>query len=519
MKSLRARLTLTHTLVALIAVAIVAVLATALIRLSFDRQRAQLDVQQFQNTADLFAERLGAFYEQRGGWGGIEVFFRRQLIQSPQNSPIRRLHMQLFDAQGLLLFDTATPGMRRPAPRIPNGVESPIVVAGQAVGQVVVDAPSGVNPAERTFLFGVYLSVATGSVLAGIVALAVGLVITRRVTRPLRSLKDAARRLASGARHEPLAIPPEAELAELAVAFNTMAAQLEHQQQLRRQLVADIAHELRTPLSVLRVQIESLEDGIEQPTPATLSSLGEEVNLLTRLVDDLRLLSLADAGQLSLAITEIDAGSAIARAVTTATARARQQGVELRAERPAVPIAAAADAQRLTQILGNLIENALRYTPTGGIVTVRVYADHRPPTAEARRSKIEDRRALASDPRPSILDPRSATDRPSSKIEDRRVLTIASRPSILDPRSATDRPSSVVVFEVADTGPGIPPDELPQIFDRFYRTDKARARETGGSGLGLAIVQRLVEMQGGRIWASSALGHGATFHVALPAAS
>ncbi|MFL5804139.1 MAG: sensor histidine kinase, partial [Roseiflexaceae bacterium] len=479
MKSLRSRLTLTHTLVALIAVAIVAVLATALIRLSFDRQRAQLNVQQFQNAADLLAERLGVLYEQRGGWGGVENFFRRQMTQSPQNSPIRRLHMQLFDAQGRLLFDTATPGMRRPAPSIPNGVESPVVVAGQAVGRVVVEAPSGVNPAERMFLLGVYLSVATGSVLAVIVALAVGLVITRRVTRPLRSLKDAARRLASGARHEPLAIPPEAELAELAVAFNTMAAQLERQQQLRRQLVADIAHELRTPLSVLRVQIESLEDGIEQPTPATLASLGEEVNLLTRLVDDLRLLSLADAGQLSLAITDIDAGTAAERADTTATARARQQSVELRAERPAAPIAAAADAQRLAQILGNLIENALRYTPAGGQVTLRVYADHRPPTTDHR---------------------------PPLRSADNEL-------------SVVSRPSSVVVFEVSDTGPGIPPDELPQIFDRFYRTDKARARETGGSGLGLTIVQRLVEMQGGRIWASSALGHGATFHVALPAAA
>jgi signal transduction histidine kinase len=478
MKTLRSRLTFTHTLVALIAVAIVAALATALIRLSFDRQRAQLNVQQFQNAADLVAERLGALYEQRSSWAGVEIFFRRQLLQSPPSSPIRRLHTQLFDAQGRLLFDTATPGMRRPAPRIPNGVESPVVVAGQTVGLVLVEAPSGVNPAERTFLFGVYLSVATGSVLAGIVALAVGLVITRRVTRPLRSLKDAAGRLASGARHEPLAIPPEAELAELAVAFNTMAAELERQQQLRRQLVADIAHELRTPLSVLRVQIESLEDGIEQPTPAMLTSLGSEVNLLARLVDDLRLLSLADAGQLSLSISDVDAADAAERAATTAAARARQQGVELRAEPPAAPIAVAADPQRLAQVLGNLIENALRYTPSGGQVTLRVYADHRPPTTDHRP-------------------PPSGADNPSSVVS---------------------RPSSVVVFEVADTGPGIPPDELPQIFERFYRTDKARARETGGSGLGLAIVQRLVEMQGGRIWASSALGHGATFHVALPAA-
>jgi signal transduction histidine kinase len=332
-------------------------------------------------------------------------------------------------------------------------------------------------------------------VLAGLVALIVGSLITGRVTRPLRAFKDAARRLAGGARHEPLAIPPDAELAELATAFNSMAAELERQQQLRRQLVADIAHELRTPLSVLRVQLESLEDGIEQPTPATLASLSEEVGLLTRLVDDLRLLSLADAGQLSLAIADVDAASAAERVVRTAAARARQQGVDLGTELPDAPLTVVADPQRLAQVLGNLVENALRYTPSGGAIVVRVYADHRPPTTEDRRLKIEDSNVSADETLSSILDPRSAVN-----------------PSVVGRRS------SVVVFEVADTGPGIPPDELPEIFERFYRADKARARETGGSGLGLAIVQRLVEMQGGRIWASSAVGRGATFHVALPAA-
>jgi signal transduction histidine kinase len=250
-----------------------------------------------------------------------------------------------------------------------------------------------------------------------------------------------------------------------------MAAELEHQQQLRRQLVADIAHELRTPLSVLRLQLEGLEDGIEQPTPTALHSLAEEVGLLTRLVVDLRLLSLADAGQISLALDEVDAGAMLERAVTTATARARQQRIELRAEPPPTQLSATADPQRLAQILGNLIENALRYTPAGGQVTVRARADDRPPIANRR-----------------------------------------------PPALGTETGSSVVVFEVSDTGAGIPPDELPQIFERFYRTDKARARETGGSGLGLAIVQRLVEMQGGQIWASSAVGRGTTFHVALPKA-
>jgi signal transduction histidine kinase len=495
MRTLRSRLTFTHTLVALVAVLIVALLVTVLIRLVFERQRTQLNQQQIQLSADGFADRLGEMYDRRGSWNGVEAQLRQQFLRAPAGSPLRRAHFQLFDAGGQLLFDSAFPGGRRQGPLISDGVESQVLANGQAVGKLVFEVPRGaLTAAERAFLLGIYVSIAIGSALAGLVALIVGSLITGRLTRPLRAFKDAAGRLAGGARHEPLAIPPDAELAELATAFNSMAAELERQQLLRRQLVADIAHELRTPLSVLQVQLESLEDGIEQPTPTTLASLSEEVGLLTRLVDDLRLLSLADAGQLSLAMVDVDAIAAAQRVVRAACGRGRQRGVELRAELPAAagdstPLNVLADPQRLAQVLGNLVENALRYTPSGGTIVVRVYADQRSATNDqrppGRGSRIEDR-----DGPSSILDPRS---------------------SILS--------SSAIIFEVADTGPGIPADELPQIFERFYRTDKARARETGGSGLGLAIVQRLVEMQGGRIWASSAVGRGATFHVALPAAA
>jgi signal transduction histidine kinase len=495
MRSLRSRLTFTHALVALVAVLIVALLVTVLIRLMFERQRGQINQQQIQLSADAMAERLGELYAQRGSWAGVEIRLRQQYVQAPPGSPLRRMHFQLFDSRGQLIFDSAFPGGRRQGPPIADGVDSQVVAGDQTVGKLVFEVPRGaLTAAERAFLFGVYLSIAVGSALAGLVALAVGSLITRHVTRPLRALKDAARRLAGGARHEPLALPPDAELAELASAFNSMAAELERQQLLRRQLVADIAHELRTPLSVLRVQIESLEDGIEQPTPATLASLSEEVGLLTRLVDDLRLLSLADAGQLSLSIGDVDAPAAAERVVRMAAARARQQGVDLRAELPDEPLTVVADPQRLAQVLGNLVENALRYTPSGGTIVVRVYADHRPPSTEARAEQL-------------------AVDQPGQSPTRSSTHALARSPG---PRSVVVRQSSVV-FEVADTGPGIPPDELPQIFERFYRADKTRARETGGSGLGLAIVQRLVEMQGGRIWASSAVGRGATFHVALPA--
>jgi len=308
-------------LTALVAVSIVAILATALIRTAFSRLSPQ-------NDADALAALLSEGYGRSGGWEVPQRRLRQVsndplLGQSQLGQLLRRGRVQIFDEGGGLVFDSGGPAQRRLLPNILRGVESPVVVAGKTVGTVVVSgARAALNPAERNFLGLVYLSVVAGSVLAGVVALAVGLVITGRVTRPLRSLTAAARRLASGERHEPLAAPPDRELAELATAFNTMAAELERQQQLRRQLVADIAHDLRTPLSVLRLQIEGLEDGVEQPTPATLRSLGEEVGLLTRLVDDLRLLSLADAGQISLAVEALDAGAVAPQAAATAAPRA-----------------------------------------------------------------------------------------------------------------------------------------------------------------------------------------------------
>lgn len=278
----------------------------------------------------------------------------------------------------------------------------------------------------------------------------------------MRSLTRAAQRLAANERHEPLTQPDDAELAELALAFNTMADQLAHQESLRRQMMADIAHELRTPLSVLRLQVEGLEDGVEQPTPEVFRSLREEVNLLERLINDLRLLSLADAGQLSLMRELIDPQGVVERVATGACQRARQQGIDLRVETDRPLPLLYADQQRLAQVLGNLLENALRYTPPGGRVTLRAFGQE---------------------------------------------------------RSNGARLSPTCVFEVSDTGPGIAPEHLPCIFERFFRADRARTRETGGSGLGLAIVHRLVDAHDGQVEVNSTPGQGTTFRVILPIGS
>lgn len=458
MQSLRRRLSLTYMLVALVGVLIVAALTTTLVLRNFDRLRLQSE-------ATRLSDRLSDYYQQNNGWDGVEQAIRRYALggsfrQGP-NPPIARPNQpspearqyQLLNADGTVLFDSTRPRQRNGLVAADTGIRMPIMVEGEQVGTLIVQgSPRALAGAESEFLSRLYIGVVGGSLLASLIAVGVGLVIARRLTLPLRSLTLAARRLAAGERHDPIKPPADTELADLASAFNTMAANLAHQEHLRRQMVADIAHELRTPLSVLRLRIEGVEDGIEPWSPQTLASLGYEVNLLSRLVDDLRLLSLADAGQLSLTVNLISPADVVDRAAALATPLARQQGVTLQVRHAPTLPPIAADPQRLAQVLGNLLENALRYTPAGGTVSLSVEA----------------------------------------------------------------APGDMVAFEVRDTGPGIAPEDVPHIFDRFYRANRARTRETGGSGLGLAIVQRLVGAHGGSVHVESVLGQGTTFRVLLP---
>ncbi len=530
MKTLRQRLTLTHTIVALIAVLIMALLASFAIM----RAYRQLEQHNAQTTARQMSHFLSLYYVSAGNWdmlaedmqarlGNKLLEYKRRIIimdkewgvifdsenklenhsipiiLRPQSVPIIVSHQPpppFAPNEGR----PAKPGEGEPRrPGYPNpelleleedppeqwendnppyrqqqweNNEYPYRLRGnqQLVGYVLV--PVGAEertPEDRAFIRSIAVIVIIGSIVAGMVALVVALIMAKQVTTPIRSLTLAAQRLASGERHQPLDMPADAELAELSQTFNTMATELAHQEDIRRQFMADTAHELRTPLSVLRLQIEGLEDGIEQPTPEIFASLHQEVNLLSRLIEDLRLLSLADAGRLAFSSESLSSQAILARTATVAAPLVRQHKVTLHVEQGEGEGDAAlpnvyADPQRLQQVLANLLDNALRYTPEGGKVTLRAYS-------------------------------------------------IAHAPG-----STCPSPQQGVAFDVEDTGAGIAAEDLPYIFDRFYRTDKARTRELGGSGLGLAIVQRLIEAQGGRVEVESTPGIGSTFRVILPIA-
>lgn len=290
------------------------------------------------------------------------------------------------------------------------------------------------------------------AIVAGLAVLFVGSLQARRIVAPVRALADAARRVAGG-EFAQMPVTSRDELGEMAVAFNTMAAELKRQHTLRRRAMADIAHELRTPLTVLQIDLESIEDGLTEPTAEVVARLQGEVALLNRLVEDLRMLSLAEAGELHLEVRPVAVGPLVQSVLERVRGAAQEKGVGLTGEIGERLPPVAGDALRLSQVLFNLLSNAVRHTPPGGQIVVAAH-----------------------------------------QVDGRQVR-----------------------ISVQDTGEGIPAGDLPHVFERFYRADSARSRDTGGgSGLGLAIARSLVEAHGGRIWAESVEGAGSTFALVLP---
>ena len=451
MSSLRTKLTLSHALAVLVAVALVGLLSAWLVSRGFD----QLAQAQARRDAAQIAEAMSGIANAPGASAEPLRAIRRRLAAPDQPALLRGAPFVLADARRKVVVDRGGSLEGQPLPPALSRNAAPITAGNRIVGYVAMPVERRLlNVAERAVVARIYVGMLVGSMAAGLLAVCIGLASARRQTRPLRALTVAAGQLARGERLDPVAVTTRDEVGALATAFNTMADDLARQQQLRRNLVADIAHELRTPLSVLQLQAEALHDGVTPPTPEAFASLVEEVGLLNHLVADLRLLSLADAGQLPVAPEQLDAADAARRAVAMAQPRAAQRQVALCCDTSASPQGVYADPQRLAQVLGILLDNALRYTPPEGAVRLRVYA---------------------------------------------------SQPS--------------AIFEVSDSGPGIAPTDLLHVFERFYRADHARSRETGGSGLGLAIAQRLVAAMGGSIWAESPPGEGARFYVALPTAA
>lgn len=450
--SLAARLALAFVAVALTAIGLLAALTLWSARSSVEDL---VETQRAQAAAEITAA-LAEAYQGAGGWVAADLRPAAALAAAAG------ARVQVRDAEGGLVDDPMLAMQQRMGPMHGMGgmqgagglgpvVAAPVVVAGQQVGAAEMRFPAQTPPAALGVRDALVGTVTVGAVLGVGVALGVAIPIARRITRPVGELTTAARRLSRGDRDARVgAAGGFAELAELGATFDRMAAALQREDELRRALVSDVAHELRTPVTILQASCEELTDGLAEPTPQRLASLHQEVLRLGRVVEDLELLAAAEAAALRLDHQPVDLAAVAGEVLELLQPRATEAGVTLRGELHAATVSG--DPHRLHQVGANLVANAVKFTPPGGTVTVTV-----------------------------------------------------------EPAGGSVR------LVVADTGPGIQPDELPHLFDRFWRGRAATG--TPGSGVGLTVVAELVRAHDGRIQVTSTPGTGTAFTVCLPAAA
>jgi signal transduction histidine kinase len=320
-------------------------------------------------------------------------------------------------------------------------------IGADAFAALMVAAGDSAEHAGEMFTTSVTAIFVIAAVIAGLAAIALGSILARRIARPIQRLAEATQRTASGDLRAVAVVEGPAEVRALANAFNVMVDRLAEQDAVRREFVVNASHELRTPLTNLQGYLEALRDGVLPPDPATFDSLREEVDRLTRLAASLDLL--AGAGDERPMPEDLDLGSLVRSSLElTAPSFARRSITVASSIAPGVVVHARSD--ELAQVVSNLLQNAIRYTPAGGDVRVDVARD-----------------------------------------------------------------GGHAQVRVANSGSEIPADDLPRVWERFFRVERSRDRASGGAGIGLAIVKRLIEEAGGRVGASSDAGT-TTFWFSLP---
>lgn len=448
----------------IIAFLIVSLLGTVLLALVVGRMtESEFGSYVVAQEQEALAGRLADYYRQQGSWEGVTPLLQGgQFGMGPgagrgmgpgagQGRGPGRNRVALLDAAGTVIVGGMDyqAGERLPANVVESG--TPVIIDGEQVGTVILarGAPA-LTAAGTAFLERINFMLIIAALGATVAALLLGALLARTLTQPLRELTTATHAVAHGNLGQAVQVRSQDELGQLAAAFNQMSADLARSQERRQQMTADIAHDLRTPVSIIQGHAEALQDGVLPANEETFALIHDEALRLNRMVEALRTLSRAEAGELELLKRPVLVGRWLQGVVEAHRPRAVQRDVHLETQiddSGTVLI----DTDRMTQVLNNLLDNALRHTPAGGTITVG-----------ARRHGAN------------------------------------------------------VEIYVQDSGPGIAEEDLPRLFQRFYRGDKARQRHEGGSGLGLAIARSIMEMHGGQIWAANAPGGGAIFTMSLP---
>lgn len=457
---MRLRLFLSFALIILVAVAGVALIA---------RQEATQEVRQFMfgggsvALAEL-AGNLEAYYRESGSWEGVqEAFWGAEEHAHGQGyhggmgggGMMIGQRLVVADAQGNVVARSSESDSVQHLGEGELGGAVALQLDGETIGYLTSLGGVMYSQGDEEFLTSrIDRAALIAGLIAGGAALLLALLLASRLLRPVRQLTAAARRMAEGDLSQRVAVRGDDELALLGHTFNQMADSLQQAGEARRAMTADIAHELRTPLAVQRANLEALQDGVYAMAPENLAPILEQNHLLARLVDDLRMLALADAGQLRLEYVPTDLSELARRVVEQYQMQAQVHQIDLSlqgAEQGKGAGLLTIDPMRIEQVLSNLISNALRHTPDGGSICVGL--------------------------------------------------------------SST---ANQVFVTVHDSGGGIPADALPHIFERFYRADRSRSRAEGGSGLGLAIARHLAQAHGGSLVAENHAQGGAVFTLSLP---
>ncbi len=462
MNRLWIRLTLAFVAVTLFGVLIVAAIAG----ISATAQVNRMVARQREIVRQDLLDALERHYVANGSWAGVDAVlanFRpapgdRALPGQPpdRSGPgglFRRRTLVLTDDGNVIVYDIGGQRRGNKLTAEERNEALPVLVNGAPVGYLLANSAAELLlvEAQRAFLAEILRNLALAALIACALAALIAAIVSRALARPLNALAGAAQAFSQRQWRQRVPVSSTLEIGAVARAFNEMAGSLEQAEVNRRNLTADIAHELRTPLTVIQGNLRAMLDGVYPLEQTEVANIYDETRLLSRLVDDLRELALAEAGQLTLRSSPVALRALLASATEPLHALAEERGLTLVVDLPDDALSAQADADRARQVLSNLIGNAFRHTPQGGTVSV------------------------------------------SARRDDARVR-----------------------IEVRDTGEGVAAGDLPQIFDRFYRADKARARASGGSGLGLPISKVLVEAMGGAIGVASAPGAGSVFWFTLP---
>ena len=448
------KLGLSFFIVILIAVALVYFLTERTITSGFSDYREQNTEQTAKQVCGLLAE----YRIRTGTWSGVEKLLATQYTVLINNQVIVR-HTSLIGGCFSLADENGRVIVCRGEDRVGTTLSAEEIAAGipivddeqRRIGTLflAVEDPL-LGPEEEAFLSSAKRSALLGLGIASGVALLLAIFLISQVLSPLRLLSRATDRIAHGDLSQQVALRARDEFGRLGESFNRMIENLQRSETIRQTMTADIAHELRTPVTIIQGNLEAILDGIYTPDAKTIAPIYEETLHLGHLIDDLRDLALAEAGELRLDKESTDLAALVSQVVETVNS-SLEGGPQLSStsakELPAVTL----DPKRIRQVLANLLSNAVRFTPEEGEVHVEVVHGDK-----------------------------------------------------------------MVEVRVTDTGPGIPPKDLPHLFERFYRGDRARTRASGGSGLGLAIAKQWVEAHGGMIRAENAGGGGARFTIRLP---